>query len=163
MKLNFLLTDYYSKKYLLLIINIDNLPLICDSKDGNPDDASLKDVEALLLELDSLDDTLLLLHLFLWFNAGADVVGTEGASFHAASIDSGVNCIDVLLTSGLLSLTNFLSSILFPLNSWSCCVMVSLEILGDGRSEEELVGFLSARYIGADTLSGNVGGGGGGK
>jgi hypothetical protein len=41
--------------------------------------------------------------------------------------------------------------------------MVSLEILGDGRSEEELVGFLSARYIGADTLSGNVGGGGGGK
>jgi hypothetical protein len=104
----------YSKKCLIFF---DNLPLICDSKDGNPDDASLKDVEALLLELDSLDDTLLLLHLFRWFNAGADVVGTEGASFHAASIDSGVNCIDVLLTSGFLSLTNFLSSILFPLNS----------------------------------------------
>ena len=117
-----------------------------------------------MLGLDSLDETLLLLHPygFLDFNTGVDVVGTEGASFHASSIDSGVNCIDVL--SGLLSLTNTLSSILLPLNSWSCGVIVSLDILGDGRSEEEeLEGFLSARYIGAGTLSGNVGGGGGGK
>ena len=130
---------FYSKvpNYKVLLQKIlEYSPLIWDSKDGKPEEASLKDAEVLLLLflLDSLDDTLLLLHCV--------VEGVSGifASFHASSMDSGVNCIGVLFTSGSLSLINVLSSILFPRNSWSCGEIVNLDAaadvlrrLGEGR------------------------------
>ena len=121
---------FYNKKIL------EYSPLIWDSKDGKPEEASLKDAEVLLLLflLDSLDDTLLLLHCVV------EVVSGIFASFHASSMDSGVNCIGVLFTSGSLSLINVLSSILFPRNSWSWGEIVNLDAaadvlrrLGEGR------------------------------
>ena len=77
------------------------------------------------------------------FDAGAGVAGA-GAFSQADSIDSGVNWIGVFSYSGA-SLIKTLSSIRLPWNSWSCGVMVNLDILGEvlsklgeGRWEEDV-------------------------